>query len=167
MSGVRAGRYTVISEEPFVVFLIGMRVNKLLRPGKWLPVARAMPRMLKELHADASTGFLGAMGFSYWRGGGLMQYWRSFEDLENYARAKGGTHVSAWAEFTRNVGDDGTVGIWHETYPVDPGSYECIYGNMPPFGLGGAMPVVPAKGAYANARERMRARGADMNAHTK
>ena len=160
MGGIRAGRYTVISEEPFVVFLIGMRVNRLFRPDKWFPVARAMTRMLGELHEDASKGFLGATNFGYWRGVGLMQYWRSFEDLENYAREKNGTHVSAWADFTRNVGDNGTVGIWHETYPVDPRHYECIYGNMPPFGLGAAMPVTPAKGAYANARERMRAREA-------
>jgi hypothetical protein len=159
MSDIRAGRYTVIREEPFVVFLIGMRINRFHRPDKWLPVARAMPRMLKELHADRSTGFLGATTFRYWRGVGLMQYWRSFEDLDAYARLKNGLHLSAWAEFSRNVGDDGTVGIWHETYPVESRRYECIYGNMPPFGLGAALPVVPAKGNYGTARERLRSMG--------
>ena len=33
----------------FVVFLIGMRINKLWKIWQWLPVALAMPRMLKEL----------------------------------------------------------------------------------------------------------------------
>ncbi len=159
MADIRAGRFTVITDEPFVVFLIGMRINKFMRPDKWVPVGRSMPRMLKELYADRSTGFLGATTFLTWRGIGLMQYWRSFEDLESYARAKDGTHRSAWADFARNVGDDGTVGIWHETYPVEPGRYECIYGNMPPFGLGGALPAVPAKGAYGTARERLRSPG--------
>ncbi len=25
------------------------------------------------------------------------------------------------------------VGIWHETYLIEPGKFECVYGNMPPF----------------------------------
>jgi hypothetical protein len=33
----------------FVVFLIGMRINRPLRVWRWLPVAAAMPRMLIEL----------------------------------------------------------------------------------------------------------------------
>jgi hypothetical protein len=159
MAAIRNGRYTVATDEPFVVFLIGMRVNRLAQVGKWLPVARAMPAMLRELYTDPSTGFLGATTFFYWRGIGLMQYWRSFEHLEDYARAKGGLHVGAWQHFAKAIGDDGSVGIWHETYPVGPGAYECVYGNMPPFGLGGALPVEAAVGRNATARDRLRALG--------
>ena len=36
-------------EGDFVVFLIGMRVNKPWKIHKWLPVFLAMPRMIKEL----------------------------------------------------------------------------------------------------------------------
>lgn len=46
-------------EGDFVVFLIGMRVNKPWKPHKWLPVFLAMPRMLKELSARPESGFLG------------------------------------------------------------------------------------------------------------
>ncbi len=36
-------------EGDFVVFMIGMRINILWKVGTWLPVVRAMPRMLREL----------------------------------------------------------------------------------------------------------------------
>jgi hypothetical protein len=156
MAEVRKGRFTVASEDPFVVFLIGMRINRLLRVDKWMPVARAMPMMLRELYTDPSHGFLGANTMITWRGIALVQYWRSFDALERYARAKGGLHVGAWAAFNKAIGDDGSVGIWHETYPVAAGAYECVYGNMPPFGLGGVMPAVPATERNNTARERLR-----------
>ncbi|MGY3804503.1 monooxygenase family protein [Pigmentibacter ruber] len=35
-----------------------------------------------------------------------------------------------------NIGNDDCVGIWHETYLASSCSYENIYANMPPFGLG-------------------------------
>src|SRR5437016_2724165 len=57
-------RITAKIEGDFVVFLIGLRINKLWKIWKWLPVAMAMPRMLKELAAKpaAETGFLGQEG---------------------------------------------------------------------------------------------------------
>lgn len=42
----------------FVVFLIGMRINKPWKVHKWLPVAMAMPRMLKQLQSDPKLGLL-------------------------------------------------------------------------------------------------------------
>ena len=59
--GVVPERVTAEIEGDFVLFLIGMRINKIWRPDKWLPVFLAMPRMLKELEAKGSElGFLGA-----------------------------------------------------------------------------------------------------------
>ena len=43
-----------------VVFLIGMRINKWWKIHKWLPVAIAMPKMLRELGQNPDLGFLGA-----------------------------------------------------------------------------------------------------------
>ena len=53
------GRMTALMDEDFVVFLIGMRINRWWRPDVWLPVAMAMPRMIEELEADPESGFLG------------------------------------------------------------------------------------------------------------
>jgi hypothetical protein len=44
----------------FVVFLIGMRLNKPWKVWKWLPVATAMPRMLIELAKQPHLGLLHA-----------------------------------------------------------------------------------------------------------
>lgn len=52
-----AERMTAHIEGEIVVFLIGMRINRLWKVHKWLPVARAMPRMLAELAAAPEHGF--------------------------------------------------------------------------------------------------------------
>ena len=74
-------RQTANVEEPVVAFLIGMRVNALLRFWEWLPVAAAMPRMLRELGAHPELGMLGARTFVSGRVILVVQYWRSFEQL--------------------------------------------------------------------------------------
>src|SRR5579871_4680097 len=129
MSDIVAGRYTAQIEESFVVFLIGMRVNRLLSFGKWLPPAQAMPEMLKVLYSHPEKGFLG--GELYYRLFPIMPclltYWRSFDDLEKFARSADDPHLGAWKKFNQSVGVDGTVGIWHETYLVQPGQYEAVY----------------------------------------
>jgi len=147
-------RMTVDLEGDFVVFLIGMRINRLWKIHKWLPVAKAMPRMLIELSQKPESGFLGFQMF-----GGLppmiLQYWRSFEQLEAYAKDRHGHHYPAWKEFNKNIGTNGDVGIWHETYRVKAGDYECIYNNMPKFGLGKVGTLVPAVGNRHYAAQRI------------
>lgn len=149
------GRYTARTDEPFVVFIIGMRINNLFAVRKWLPTVRAMGPMLKELYAHPEKGFLGGEFFFYGRGPALVQYWRSFEDLERFARDRDDPHMPAWQRFNRNVGEDGSVGIWHETYLVEPGNYEAIYSNMPVFGLAKATEHVRAVGGRETARRRL------------
>ena len=85
----------------------------------------------------------------------VIQYWRSFEQLEAFARGKDKTHFPAWVNFNKKVGTDGDVGIWHETYRVAAGQYEGIYNNMPPAGLGKASSLVPASGRYRSASGRL------------
>ncbi len=155
MATVFPGRFTAESDEPFVVFLIGMRINKLLAVRRWVQVARAMPPMLAELKRNPELGLLHFEVFFYWRGVGVLQYWRSFERLHAYAHARDQKHLPAWAEFNRRIGSDGSVGIWHETYTVAPGQYECIYANMPRFGLAGAAKHEAATGRLEHARSRI------------
>lgn len=139
---VSKGRFTAAHDGDFVVFLIGMRFNKPWKVWQWLPVARAMPAMLKVLGEHPE---LGCMGGHQWLGRTtiLVQYWRSFEDLDRFARADDLPHLEAWRRFNRAVRDSGDVGVWHETYQVRAGAYEAVYANMPPFGLGAATTHVP------------------------
>ncbi len=155
MPQVFPGRYTAQSSEPFVVFLIGMRVNRLFAVLSWTRVAAAMPRMIAELKRQPELGMLHAEFFVYWRGVAVVQYWHSFEQLHSYAHAKNAAHLPAWADFNRRIGNSGVVGVWHETYTVEPGQYESVYVNMPRFGLGGALGYVPATGRLNDARSRI------------
>jgi len=49
-------------EGPFVVFIIGFRVNQFFAFRKWWPVAAAMPRMLKVLSQPDVTAQMAAQG---------------------------------------------------------------------------------------------------------
>ena len=155
-SSVIPGRFTAQMDEPFVVFMIGMRINRPLAVRKWLPTLRAMNPMLRELYRHPEKGFLGAEFFLYRWGPAIVQYWRSFEDLERFARNPDDPHLPAWRRFNRTVGTDGSVGIWHETYVVEAGRHEAIYNNMPLFGLAKATEHVPARGRLETARRRLR-----------
>src|SRR5579862_3861457 len=155
MSNLFPGRYAASIKGPFVVFLIGFRINRLFAFGKWFPVAKAMGPMIRELYADPSLGLLAAYSSVYWPGVMVTQYWRSFDHLVDYAQSRDASHLPAWKAFNQSVGSDGTVGIWHETYQVADGQYETVYANMPRFGLAVAGTHEPATGHLRDARSRM------------
>jgi hypothetical protein len=114
-------------EGDFVVFVIGMRVNKFWKPHKWIPVFLTQ-----------------------------VQYWRSFAHLEAYARSHDHEHWPAWVAFNKRMRESrGDVGIWHETYKVRAGEYEAIYSGVPRQGLGKAGKLVPATGRKESARGRI------------
>jgi hypothetical protein len=142
-------------EGEFVVFLIGMRINRALKFWRWGPVAAAMPRMLIELGRHPELGMLHARTHFGLRNVMVVQYWRSFDALEAYARNKDAAHLPAWQAFQRAVGTNGDVGIWHETYVVRAGAYENVFVNMPPHGLGAAGILRDANDARREARGRM------------
>lgn len=136
----------------FVVFLIGMRVNRPWRIDLWWPVMRAMPRMLSELAAHPEYGCLGGR----FAGGTLIQYWRSVEHLHAYAHARELAHLPAWKAFNRaSRSSKGAVGVWHETYRVAAGQYETVYVDMPAFGLGRVGRLTPASGRRETAAGRL------------
>ena len=160
MAKVVPGRFTADVDGDFVVFLIGMRINYPLRKlSKWLPVFFAMPRMLRWLDKHPQAGLLGyrsAGGFP--RTPTIIQYWRSFEELERFAKSPDAPHLGPWRKYVKNVGyggDSGDVGIWHETFKVRAGEYEAVYGNMPEFGLAKATRHVPVGKRGDTARDRI------------
>lgn len=151
MNAVISERMTVDRPEGVVVFLIGMRVNRWWKIHKWLPVMLAMPRMLRELRANPSSGYLGGSLLP----GMSVQYWSSIESLLAYAADRKGEHFPAWGAFYKKIGTSGDVGIWHETYMVPAGGFEAVYVNMPPTGLGRFAPLVSARGHRGRARARL------------
>lgn len=158
MTTVVQGRRTSDLEDrdSVVVFLIGMRVNRPWEFWRWAPVFAAMPRMIIELAKDPSRGLLGRpRTFVSGRVVMLVQYWRSFEDLERYARDPQAQHLPAWRAFNRRIRDNGSVGIFHETYRVAANDAESVYVNMPAFGLAGATAVVPLSRGRQSAASRL------------
>jgi hypothetical protein len=158
---VFSGRHTAHIDGDFVVFLIGMRINRPLRVRSWWPVFTAMPKMIKELEADPSLGMLSARAGLFYGGPAYVQFWRSFEQLEAYARNPDNEHLPAWRDFNRRVYDNGDVGIWHETFRVQDGAYESIYGNMPRVGLAEVGEHAPL-GSTSTAAGRLGARPDDQ-----
>lgn len=158
MSIIQARMAPAVDKE-FVLFIIGMRVNKPLKLHKWLPVAAAMPRMLKELAANPDLGLMHVRSHASFPNFFNFQYWESIDKLMDYASNPDREHRPAWTEFMKNVGMDGTVGIWHETYRVPADHVEAIYGNMPRFGLGNAFELVPAEGSMKKAMDRLKSDG--------
>jgi hypothetical protein len=155
MADVKQGRWTAEIEGDFVVFIIGARIN-----SKWhafrslvdLGGRRGMNHMLKYLTEQPDRGLLGyeSMGFAN------IQYWRSFEHLEAFAKDTNDPHLEVWRKYWKRVGKGTRTGIWHETFLVRDGEYEAIYGNMPARGLGKASRLVPVAESVG-ARQRLRA----------
>ena len=146
-------RMTIARSSGLVVFLIGMRINRWWKIHRWLPVVLAMPRMLRELRARPDSGFIGGILLP----GVSIQYWESTDALMAYASDRSGEHFPAWGDFYKRVGTSGDVGIWHETYKVSAGQYECVYGGMPRKGLARAGRHVTVSGSRDSARGRMKA----------
>tara|TARA_R110002111_G_scaffold44827_1_gene81425 strand:- start:919 stop:1365 length:447 start_codon:yes stop_codon:yes gene_type:complete len=138
-----------------------MRINKPLKVHRWLPVSLAMGRMIKELEKTKNSDLL---SYESWFGRTtiMVQYWRSFEALEQYAKNTDLEHRPAWAEFNRKINSNGDVGIWHETYTVNPGQFEVVYNNMPLFGLAKATSSIPATLGMANAASRLKSANIKM-----
>lgn len=156
MTDIITRRVCAEIEGDFVVFLIGMRINRPWKVWKWWPVASAMPRMLIELGRNPDLGLLHARTHFGFPNVMVVQYWRSFDHLEAYARSRDNAHLPAWQAFNRAVASNGDVGIWHETYAIAAGQYETVYNNMPPYGLGAAGRLVDAVGGRQEARQRIR-----------
>jgi hypothetical protein len=155
MAEVRQGRWTADIDGDFVVFIVGARLNSKLQAVRALidlGGRRGMNHMLKYLTEHPEKGLL---GYQTW-GSRVIQYWRSFEHVEAFAKNTDDPHLDVWRSYWRRVGKSTRAGICHETYLVRAGEYEAIYGNMPPHGLGKAITLLPAAESVA-ARGRLNA----------
>ena len=155
MAKIAGRRMTAEIDGDFVVFLIGARPNSILRfpqALRDLGGRRGMKHMLDYLISHPEKGLLAyEMGLPM-----IVQYWRSFEHLEAFAKNTDDPHLEVWRNYWRRVGKSSRTGLWHETYLVRAGEYEAIYGNMPPHGLGKVGRLIPTSEA-SSARERLRA----------
>lgn len=150
------GRWTAELDGDFVVFLIGAKVYDPAVATEATGLLMAMTEMLDELEGDPSKGLLGYTRHGDPGIGVIVQYWRSFDALESYARNPGAKHAPIWRAWNRLAADDRSgAGIWHETFKVSAGSYEAIYQNMPVMGLQKAGRPLTVTEAKDSARARI------------
>lgn len=158
MAEVRQGRWTAEIEGDFVVFIIGARLNSwrhAIKAIRDLGGRRSMNHMLKYLTERPELGLLGYQTM----GSANVQYWRSFEHLEAFAKNTDDPHLAAWRNYWKRVGNDPRTGVWHETFLVRDGEYEAIYANMPPRGLAKATTMVKVAESSSARRRLGRAAG--------
>ena len=157
MAAIIRDKFTADVHEPFVFFMTGGHINNLLLVHKWLPVAWQFLRLVRYVLTHPETGCLG--GHVYLRvfpfGMMLHSYWRSFDDLEAFARSANQGHLSAWKHYMQHVAQNGAMAIYHEMYLTEPGKFEAVYGNSVPVGLSKAMGTAPIVGRHHNARGRI------------
>lgn len=140
MNEIYEGRWTARLDEPFVVLLIGIRINKPWHIHRWLPLVFQMSQMLRELNDNGDPGFLGGQTW-FGRTTVLIQYWRSIEELEVYSKAKHKNRTPAWETFNRAVEGTDSVGVYHEFYSIEEGCYDNTFINMPRTLLSSVAPI--------------------------
>jgi hypothetical protein len=64
---------------------------------------------------------------------GVLQYWRSFDDLEAWSRRP--PHSEWWRSAVDRMRLRQDLGVYHETFLVRPAEIESIYLNCRPTGL--------------------------------
>ncbi|GLJ01640.1 hypothetical protein OAS1_08880 [Bacillus sp. YKCMOAS1] len=84
----------------------------------------------------------------------MIQYWKSTDDLLAYAKME--KHLAAWKRFNQMARNNDAVGIYHETYQIQAGSYESVYVNMPSYGLSQARAPIPIGKGKQTAKERLK-----------
>jgi hypothetical protein len=152
----KQGRWTAEVDGDFVVFLIGAMVHDPAVAPEATRLLMAMAEMLDELEADPSTGLLSYARHGEPGRGVIVQYWRSFDALESYARNPGARHAPVWRAWNRLAADDRHgAGLWHETFKVAAGDYEAVYQNVPLMGLQRAGRALTVSEARDSARARI------------
>jgi hypothetical protein len=152
---INSGRWTALIDGDFVVFLIGAEVRDPEQAGPAADLLAAMIDMLAELEQDPTKGLLGYQVFGA-ISGVIVQYWRSFDALEAYAKNPAAKHAPVWRAWNRLAeGERSAAGIWHETFQVTAGNYEAVYQSMPITGLQKAGTPITVTEARGSARQRI------------
>jgi Domain of unknown function (DUF4188) len=160
-------RLTTERDKDLVVFLIGMRVNRLLAIHQWFTVFLTMLPMMREIQADPDSGLLGASTWISRREIMIVQYWDTYDQLVAYATSSTKKHRRAWNNFNQRRGRAAkTVGVFHETYVVAPDRMETIYDAMPPILLGNATRAAAVSRSRNSSRERLRGPGRQLSTTT-
>ena len=157
---VLRGRYAAKIEGDFCVFHIGVALNGLIPSKEMKKIGDAFDAMTRELEADPEKyGYLGSENYVSTNPSTdvalTVQYWRSREHLNAYAREHMAEHFPAMLWSSQIMKQSAHCGFYHESFTVRAGDYEAVYINCPRVLLGKAAMLVPATGRNRTARGRL------------
>jgi hypothetical protein len=112
---------------------LGIQVRRLSALWYAARLGRAIERSAAEAIA-ARAGLFHSESFSMGRRHfGVIQYWRSFDDLDAWSHRA--PHVDWWRGAVDRMRTQSDFGIYHETFLVARDRLESIYLNCLPTGL--------------------------------
>ncbi|WP_406697703.1 phenylacetaldoxime dehydratase family protein [Singulisphaera sp. Ch08] len=112
---------------------LGIQVRSVRALFYVIRLARAIDRAAAEAIAGGA-GLLHSERYSIDRKHfGVLQYWRSFEDLEAWSHRP--PHSEWWRHALERMRTKGDLGIYHETFLVPRDRIESIYLDCAPVGL--------------------------------
>lgn len=151
---VLAGRWVADPPPGTTLVLFGLRVNRWGRVLSWLPLVRALRRMVAE--AEARPDESGLLWARRWRDGRaftVLSYWRDYESAMAWSQDPRFVHRGVWRNYNRGrVGDSGDVGLWHEVIEIDPDRLHTIYRDIDRRGLAAATRYEDATEAHLRKR---------------
>ena len=111
-------------------------------------------RMRREVERAEAAGLLGSERFSIgWRHVGVLQYWTSFESLEDWSHRP--PHADWWRSAVDRMRTKGDFGVYHEAFLVPRGNVETIYLDCPPIGVARFGTTAAPVGPKTTARDRL------------
>jgi Domain of unknown function (DUF4188) len=146
------------SVEELCVIRIGLVVRKvsgLLSVSKF---RKAIERSAIEAKAS-NAGLLDSERFLIkWNHFGFLQYWRSFQALEEWSHKP--PHSTWWREALERMRQRGDLGVYHETFLVASTGVESIYLDCPSIGISSFGVTGEAVGSSTTSRDRLGRRSA-------
>jgi Domain of unknown function (DUF4188) len=134
---------------------LGLQVRKWTALGYARRLAKAIDR---SAEAATAVGLLRSERFAFgpWHFG-VLQYWRSFDDLEQWGRKP--PHSEWWREAVERGRMKADFGVYHEVFLVPRAAVESIYVNCEPVGLSAFGTLGEPTGPMTTSRDRLGRRG--------
>jgi hypothetical protein len=132
---------------------LGIQVRGL---SAWLYARRLRAAILDDARRAMTegAGLLNseayAIGLNHF---GVLQYWRSFDDLDSWSRRP--PHSEWWRSAVERMRLKRDFGVYHETYLVRPSDIESIYLDCSPVGLSSFGTLAEPVGLLTTSRGRL------------
>ncbi|MDB5350762.1 MAG: hypothetical protein JWN86_2009 [Planctomycetota bacterium] len=123
-------------------------------------LGKAIDRSASEAIA-ADAGLFHSERFAFnLRHFGVLQYWRSFDDLEQWVRRP--PHSEWWRQATERGRTKRDIGVYHEVFLVPRTAIESIYLDCSPVGLSAFGTLGEPVGSLTTSRDRLGRRSSSL-----